>query len=348
MNKEIGLFISKLRKEMNLTQEELAKRLNVTKQAISRWETGKGLPDINLLSPLAKELGITVNELLNGKRNEELEENSSNNSIQIIIEEAKKKVKTQRVRAILISMIVIALLTVGFTYLYREATIVKHSFINDDIKTCAVVYDNGENSKITLIIFISASLRNSLRMDSIQVNYPVIDTEYEEWEEVKELYATSHSTAPSVYLEEVKIYSERFEYDIPVSPEVEEYLVLLENGEISEEEYFLKIKEQDKYFEQFFSIEIPWDDTKLASACGLNHAEDYYVEHISYKYVDLSGIPSEEVTEILYGLKADVSARKLSYEELEDHTEYQYNSIELSPKLYNVIKQVIIVPIREE
>ncbi len=63
-----GVFISTLRKEKELTQAQLAGKLNVTDKAISRWETGKGMPDSSLLVPLANILGITVNELLTGEK----------------------------------------------------------------------------------------------------------------------------------------------------------------------------------------------------------------------------------------------------------------------------------------
>ena len=63
-----GEFIKSLRIEKGLTQKELAEALNCTDKAISRWETGKGFPDIVFLAPLAKTLGVTVNELLAGER----------------------------------------------------------------------------------------------------------------------------------------------------------------------------------------------------------------------------------------------------------------------------------------
>lgn len=63
-----GEWIAARRKEKELTQKDLAARLGVTDKAISRWETGKGYPDISLLPALAEELGCTVNELLSGKR----------------------------------------------------------------------------------------------------------------------------------------------------------------------------------------------------------------------------------------------------------------------------------------
>ncbi len=70
-NKKIGDYISMLRKNNNLTQKELADKLGVTDKAISKWERGAGYPDISMLKPLSKVLGITVNELLEGESDEE-------------------------------------------------------------------------------------------------------------------------------------------------------------------------------------------------------------------------------------------------------------------------------------
>ena len=61
-----GALIKKLRESKHLTQEELAERVYVSSKAISKWETGRGFPDIGLIEPLAKALGISVVELLSG------------------------------------------------------------------------------------------------------------------------------------------------------------------------------------------------------------------------------------------------------------------------------------------
>ena len=61
-----GQFIKQCRKEKGLTQEQLAERLNISCKTVSKWECGKGLPEISLMLPLCNELGITVNELLSG------------------------------------------------------------------------------------------------------------------------------------------------------------------------------------------------------------------------------------------------------------------------------------------
>ena len=62
-----GATIRQLREGRNMTQSDLADLIGVSSKAISKWETGKGLPDISLLQPLAQALGISVIELMNGE-----------------------------------------------------------------------------------------------------------------------------------------------------------------------------------------------------------------------------------------------------------------------------------------
>ncbi len=69
--KRVGSFIAALRKQKGYTQKELAEKISVTDKAISRWETGKGLPDTSILKPLSDVLGVSVGELLSGEHLEE-------------------------------------------------------------------------------------------------------------------------------------------------------------------------------------------------------------------------------------------------------------------------------------
>ena len=62
-----GAVIRRLREEKGMTQEELAERIHVSGKAVSKWETGRGYPDISLLDPLAGALGLSVIELLSGE-----------------------------------------------------------------------------------------------------------------------------------------------------------------------------------------------------------------------------------------------------------------------------------------
>ncbi len=61
-----GAAIRRLREKKNMTQEELAEKIFVSGKAVSKWETGRGYPDVSLLEPLAAALGISVLELLSG------------------------------------------------------------------------------------------------------------------------------------------------------------------------------------------------------------------------------------------------------------------------------------------
>ena len=70
-NRKIGAFIAERRKAIGLTQQMLADRLGLTNKAVSKWETGDGLPDITVLPALAENLGVTVDELLAWERRPE-------------------------------------------------------------------------------------------------------------------------------------------------------------------------------------------------------------------------------------------------------------------------------------
>ena len=78
---KIGKFIAECRKKTNLTQMQLAEKLNITDRAISKWETGKSLPDSSIMLDLCDVLSISVNDLLCGEivtmanYNKELENN---------------------------------------------------------------------------------------------------------------------------------------------------------------------------------------------------------------------------------------------------------------------------------
>ena len=57
---KIGKFIAQLRKEKNMTQLDLAKKLGVTDRAISKWENGRGMPELSIIKPLCEELSTTI------------------------------------------------------------------------------------------------------------------------------------------------------------------------------------------------------------------------------------------------------------------------------------------------
>ena len=91
-----GQFIAQVRKEKNMTQAQLAEKLFISNKTVSKWETGKGMPEVSLMLPLCEALGINVNELLTGEKIpqknyiEKAEENMMN--LMMEREESRKKI----------------------------------------------------------------------------------------------------------------------------------------------------------------------------------------------------------------------------------------------------------------
>ncbi len=106
---KIGEFISSQRKIKNLTQSTLAQKLGITDRAVSKWERGKGLPDVSLMIELCEILGVTVNELLSGEKNT-MENNNENNQKLLLnmakeIEQKNKTIWTSMWAIMIVSMI---------------------------------------------------------------------------------------------------------------------------------------------------------------------------------------------------------------------------------------------------
>lgn len=105
-----GKFILELRKEKEMTQKELAEKLGVTDRAVSKWENGRGMPDVSLMKPLCEILGITVSELLSGERikKEEYQEKSEFRFLDTIeITEKKIKKKNTLLRIVLVASVML-------------------------------------------------------------------------------------------------------------------------------------------------------------------------------------------------------------------------------------------------
>ncbi|MBQ2963393.1 MAG: helix-turn-helix transcriptional regulator [Clostridia bacterium] len=85
---KIGRFIAECRKNKNLTQAQLAEKLNITDRAVSKWETGKAMPDSSIMLALCDVLSITVNDLLCGEKI--IMENSNQKNEQLLLEMAKE------------------------------------------------------------------------------------------------------------------------------------------------------------------------------------------------------------------------------------------------------------------
>jgi transcriptional regulator with XRE-family HTH domain/DNA-directed RNA polymerase subunit RPC12/RpoP len=100
-----GKFIAEMRKEKKLTQRELADLLFISDKTVSKWETGKGLPEVALMLPLCNALGITVNELLSAERlaDSEYQKRAEENIMNLMKEkeESKRNIRLGAITAII-------------------------------------------------------------------------------------------------------------------------------------------------------------------------------------------------------------------------------------------------------
>lgn len=99
MENTLGKRISSLRREKGMKQEELAEKMGVSPQAVSKWENDQTCPDISALPQLAKILGISVDELLTGKKEEPcvriipVDEQSKDRILHVYITDGGDKIK---------------------------------------------------------------------------------------------------------------------------------------------------------------------------------------------------------------------------------------------------------------
>lgn len=113
--KMIGSFLKELRKENNMTQEQLGERIGVTNKTVSRWETGNYLPPVESLVLISDIYGISINEILAGKRLEmdELREVADDNVTKVLGElEGDYKKFEKRMIIILIINAILAILII--------------------------------------------------------------------------------------------------------------------------------------------------------------------------------------------------------------------------------------------
>ncbi len=114
---KIGRFLSELRKEQGLTQQQLADSIGVSNKTISKWECGKGMPEISSIMPLCQMLHINVNELISGERLSEdgYSKKAEENMMNLIQETEISKKKSRNSRSILLVAVISLLLGVGLT-----------------------------------------------------------------------------------------------------------------------------------------------------------------------------------------------------------------------------------------
>lgn len=137
MNQEkIGKFIATCRKEKNMTQEQLAEMLNVSIKSVSRWENGKTMPDISLFKELCSKLNISLNELFEGEKQVDIQNNEylSKEYLTKYSQYLKRKGIAKRIIIAIIILISICIFIIAVSLLCNKTffqTTYSSKFLND-------------------------------------------------------------------------------------------------------------------------------------------------------------------------------------------------------------------------
>ena len=137
---KIGKFIAETRKKKNKTQRQLADALSISDKTVSKWECGKGLPDISLMMPLCEILQITVNDLLTGERvsEDDYQKKAEENMMNLMKEnEENKKQMILSVICGVITIIAVCALVVIAAYI-QMPTIARIAVIISAFLTAAI------------------------------------------------------------------------------------------------------------------------------------------------------------------------------------------------------------------
>ena len=120
-NIKIGKFIATCRKEKCFTQAQLAEMLNITDRAVSKWETGRSMPDVSIMLELCKVLNISVNELLNGERLNMEEYNEK--AEKLLLEMARKEEKNTK-KMLMYEIVIGSISTLAFVILIMVSALI--------------------------------------------------------------------------------------------------------------------------------------------------------------------------------------------------------------------------------
>lgn len=117
---QIGRFIAEARKAQNLTQRQLAEELSISDKTVSKWECGKGLPEVSLMLPLCSALNISVNDLLSGERVSEVDyqKKAEENMVNLMqeYEENKKRLISTTITGIIATTAFLTLIFIVSVY----------------------------------------------------------------------------------------------------------------------------------------------------------------------------------------------------------------------------------------
>lgn len=161
-----GAMIKKLREEKKITQAVLAEQLHISDKTVSKWETGKGYPDISLVEPLAQSLGISIIELLSGS-----DVSNTNRALNM----RKLKFYVCPICGNVITALgeaVVSCCGVTLPTLEAEEPDEKHSLEVEVVEDEYYVASNHEMSKTHYISFVAAVKDNSIELIKLYPESP--------------------------------------------------------------------------------------------------------------------------------------------------------------------------------
>ena len=128
----LGEKLYELRKEKNLSQEEVADKLNVTRQTVSKWETNQSTPDFDKIVPLCELFGISTEELLTGKKQEEKEQKAEKEIIEekpLTKEEVRRKSAEVVSSAVFLYILAVVVIMIAIPVLKMNTIIASAIFL---------------------------------------------------------------------------------------------------------------------------------------------------------------------------------------------------------------------------
>lgn len=141
---KIGIFIANCRKEKGMTQAELGEKLGVSYKAVSKWETGRSMPDISIMKNLCDTLDISLNELFAGEKinEKDIKTESEINLLNLLKINNKGKNKRKILTVIILIWTIICIVIIG------KMLLVKYGFAYDnDLKYTKIYISGDENIK---------------------------------------------------------------------------------------------------------------------------------------------------------------------------------------------------------
>ncbi len=154
---KFGSIISSLRKEMNLTQKDLADKLGISDKAVSRWETGKSYPTLEMIYQISKFFNVPFNDLMTAR----VSDNDENDIVAGIVKEFNKMSKktTRILKVILIILLAFLLVVTGaliFSNTYNKFHVYKVHIENSDFNSIKGTY-------------IDTNIKDTLNLGSVRI-----------------------------------------------------------------------------------------------------------------------------------------------------------------------------------